>query len=59
VGGREWFIDMENPLKDGIFNPHSNITEEEDGSWQISGRDSLGKYEDQVRMDVSTPPRTT
>jgi hypothetical protein len=56
VGGREWFIDMENPLKDGLFNPHSNITEEEDGSWQISGRDTLGKYEDQVRMDVSTPP---
>ena len=25
VGGREWFIDMDNPTKDGLFNPQSII----------------------------------
>jgi hypothetical protein len=42
--GREWFINMENPTNDGIFNPQSNITRQSDGSWQISGRQNTGKY---------------
>jgi len=55
VGGREWFIDMDNPTKDGLFNPQSNITRQVDGSWQISGRQNIGKYNNEVRMDVNTP----
>ena len=42
--GREWFIDMNNPAGDGVFNPQSNITRQSDGSWEISGRQNTGKY---------------
>ena len=55
VGGREWFIDMDDPTKDGLFNPQSNITRQADDSWQISGRQNIGKYNNEVRMDVNTP----
>lgn len=53
--GREWFIDMNDPTTDGIFNPQSNITRQNDGSWQISGRQNTGKYNNEVRMEVNTP----
>jgi hypothetical protein len=55
-GGREWFINMADPKTDGIFNPKSNITKQPDGSWQISGRPNIGKYNYEVRMNVNTPP---
>ena len=42
--GREWFIDMNNPAGDGVFNPQSNLTRQSDGSWEISGRQNTGKY---------------
>ena len=55
-GGREWFIDMNNPTSDGIFNPGSPINKQLDGSWEINGIYRPGnKYEDQVRMVVGTP----
>jgi len=54
-GGREWFIDMNNPTSDDIFNPQSNITRQSDGSWQINGRPNIGKYNNEVRMEVNTP----
>jgi hypothetical protein len=50
-GGREWFIDMNNPTGDLGFKPNSNITRQLDGSWQISGRLDNGKY-GEVRMEV-------
>jgi hypothetical protein len=52
-GGREWFIDMENP-NDGTLSPGSEIERQDDGSWQIGMNRSGGKYE-QVRMNVGTP----
>src|SRR5919112_898809 len=54
VGGREWFINMHNPKNDGIFNPESPITRQPDGSWQIEGRHKIGKYNEEVRMNVNT-----
>lgn len=57
IDGREWFIDMNNPTSDGIFNPQSNITKQSDGSWEISGRYNTGKFNNEVRMEVNTPPR--
>jgi hypothetical protein len=55
LGGREWFIDMKNPAKDGIFDPGSSIEKQSDGSWRINGNfKSDGKNEDQVRMAVGT-----
>lgn len=55
-GGREWFIDMNNPTKDPGFNPASNISRQMDGSWQISGRLENGKYAGEVRMEVLRLP---
>jgi hypothetical protein len=56
AGGREWFINTVNPKSDTIFNPESSITRQPDGSWQIEGRHEAGKYNDEVRMNVNTPP---
>jgi hypothetical protein len=53
--GREWFINMDDPISDKIFDPGNKITREADGSWQIKGRQTNEKYEDQVRMNVKTP----
>jgi hypothetical protein len=55
-GGREWFIDMSNPLGDTNFDPGSHLDKQPDGSWRINGnfkQDS--KQEDQVRMTLGTP----
>jgi hypothetical protein len=48
-GGREWYIDMENPFSDDLFTStfERNITKQEDGSWRISGP--------AVRLNVGTP----
>ena len=53
LGGREWFIDMNNPAEDPGFNPRSNITRQLDGSWQINGRLENGTHVGEVRMEVS------
>jgi hypothetical protein len=50
--GREWFINLEDPTADGIFDPQSKLTQQPDGSWQIKGRGGSGKYEDQVYTKV-------
>jgi hypothetical protein len=49
-GGREWFINMDNPKNDSKapIESNQNITRESDGSWRISSQ--------QVRMHVITPP---
>jgi hypothetical protein len=52
-GGREWYIDVDNPLEDEIFDPGTKITRLQDGSWLV-GEGSNGNY--QVRMNVITPP---
>src|SRR3712207_2618905 len=52
-GGREWHFDIDNPLEDEIFDPGTNITKLQDGSWAVGDR-SDGNY--QVRMNVNTPP---
>ncbi len=49
--GREWFIDMEDPLNDKTFSITSNVpiikNIDEDSSWSIN--------DTQVRMNVDTP----
>lgn len=50
--GREWFLDMDDPTADGIFDPRTVITKNSDGSWRVTGADN-GKF--QVRMNVNTP----
>jgi hypothetical protein len=48
-GGREWYVDMENPFSDDLFSStfERNITRQEDGSWRIAGPT--------VRLNVGTP----
>src|SRR2546428_12723349 len=48
-GGREWYINMDNPKNDGMFTieSHQNITRQNDSSWHIA-------YQ-KVRMSVNTP----
>jgi hypothetical protein len=52
-GGREWYLDVNNPSEDGIFDPGTKIAKLQDGSWLV-GEDINGNY--QVRMNVITPP---
>ncbi len=51
-GGREWFIDMNDPRSDGIFfiTSNPNITRQEDGSWRINKTN--------VRLNIDTPRNT-
>ena len=46
-GGRQWYINMDSPKSDGIFDPKSILTKQPDGSWEIAAK--------QVRMNVNTP----
>jgi hypothetical protein len=55
-GGREWFINMNDPTGDGIFHPGSQITRQADGSWQVEGRQTNSKFGNEVRMGVYTLP---
>jgi hypothetical protein len=52
-GGREWYLDINNPLDDKIFHPGTKISRSQDGSWLV-GEDSTENH--QVRMNVITPP---
>jgi hypothetical protein len=51
-GGREWFLNSEDPRADGLFyiTSDKNITGQDDGSWLINSSE--------VRMNVDTPPHT-
>jgi hypothetical protein len=53
-GGREWYLDIDNPLEDEIFDPGTKITKLQDGSWLVGEGSSNGNH--QVRMNVVTPP---
>ena len=55
TGGREWFINMNDPTSDGIFHPGSQIIKQADGSWQVEGRQTNSKFGNEVRMSVYTP----
>ena len=48
-GGREWFLNSDDPRSDGIFfiTSDKNITRQSDGSWLINSSE--------VRMNVDTP----
>ena len=68
MGEREWYVNMSSPLNDTIFSLSSGgtekgslnastsnatkITREPDGSGQIQGLHTSGKYNLQVRMRV-------
>ena len=48
-GGREWFVNMNNPKIDSMFSitSNENISRQNDGSWRIAAS--------KVRMNVNTP----
>lgn len=49
-GGREWFLNADDPRSDGLFyiTSNRNITRQNDGSWLINSSE--------VRLNVDTPP---
>ncbi|CAN5361289.1 hypothetical protein BH18THE2_BH18THE2_39730 [soil metagenome] len=51
-GGREWFLNADDPRSDGLFyiTSDKNITIQSDGSWLINSSE--------VRMNVDAPPGT-
>jgi hypothetical protein len=51
-GGREWYIDMEDPFSDDLLSSafDRNITKQQDDSWRIAGP--------AVRLNVGTPSNT-
>jgi hypothetical protein len=54
-GGREWYLDGNNPLEDEIFDLDTKITKVQDGSWLV-GKDDDSNGDYHVRMNVITPP---
>jgi hypothetical protein len=52
---REWFVNMDNPTGDGIFDSGAPISKQPDGSWRIEGRLTNSKFGNEVRMNVNTP----
>lgn len=48
-GGREWFVNMNNPKNDSIFSitSNENISRQSNGSWRIAAS--------KVRMNINTP----
>ena len=54
VGGREWYVNTNDPNADEIFDTGSPIKIQPDGSWQI-GTDTNSKLQNQIRMSVGTP----
>jgi hypothetical protein len=49
LGGREWFLNSEDPRSDGLFyiTSDKNITSQKDSSWLVN--------DSEVRMNVDTP----
>jgi len=53
--GREWFVNMENPLEDNIFQPGMKLTKQNDDAWRVNGTIKSGPQIPKIRMDVTTP----
>ena len=47
-GGNEWYVNMNDPRSDPLFRNLPSMTEQSDGSWQVSAS--------QVRMEAWSPP---
>jgi len=54
--GREWYVNMDDPSSDGIFNTTSKLTRQIDGSWRVNAQGLPGDREGAVRLQVFTPP---
>jgi hypothetical protein len=55
-GGREWYVNMSDPLKDRNFKSSSNVERQRDGSWRISAEELPGNRKGHVRIEVDTIP---
>src|SRR6266550_7142264 len=40
--GREWFVNMQDPMSDEIFNTTAKVTREIDGSWRVNAQNLPG-----------------
>ena len=53
-GGREWYIDMSDPVSDKTFYTTAKIIKQADGSWQVDGQ----QVKNDIRLEVGTPNGT-
>jgi hypothetical protein len=55
--GREWFINMDDPMADGVFDPQTELTRNADGTWRVGSADKdegyNGRYH--IVMNIDTP----
>jgi hypothetical protein len=54
--GREWYLNMDDPQSDGIFNTTAKLKREIDGSWRVDASNLPRDREGNVRMQVFTLP---
>lgn len=56
-GEREWFINMDDPTSDGIFDPQTEINRNSDGSWRVGFTNRQEGYNGKfhILMNVDTP----
>jgi hypothetical protein len=56
-GEREWFINMDDPTSDGIFDPQTEVNRNSDGSWRIGSTSREEGYNGKfhIVMNVDTP----
>jgi hypothetical protein len=52
--GREWFANMESIRDDDLFYTNSELTQQQDGSWQVSAENLPSGNEGQVRLEIGT-----
>ncbi|HEY7506580.1 MAG TPA: chitobiase/beta-hexosaminidase C-terminal domain-containing protein, partial [Nitrososphaera sp.] len=49
-GGNEWYVNMDDPYSDPLLQNRETLTEQPDGSWQVSGGSN-----GQVRLEAWSP----
>lgn len=57
--GREWFANMEDIRNDPLFYTDSELTQQQDGSWQVSAENLPSENQGQVRLQIGTSDNNT
>ncbi len=53
--GREWYVNMDDPRSDVLFDTNADITKQPDGSMRVSAEQLSGNRRGDVRLEVNTP----
>jgi hypothetical protein len=52
--GREWFANMKSIREDDLFYTDSELTPQQEGSWQVSPENLPSGNKGQVRLEIGT-----